>query len=149
MQRVELKHLQRGLLLLGVWLMLLVAFAASGCARGPKVERCISDGDGQRLSMDCFDPRVNAPNGYVRPIARADNYPCLSPADEERMLKACVEKIPTQVTYCIINAASRGMDCASSADLTDDGFFLSWESSAGYICTSPRDLERLLKWCLK
>jgi hypothetical protein len=137
------------LLPLGNLLVLLavLALSLSGCARGPKVERCIVDGDEQRLAMDCFDARINARLGYSRTIESADNYICIDPESEERLLKACVEKRPTRFAFCVVASEEKGAWCADSASPIDDGFFLSWPHMANYICTSPADMERLLKWC--
>ncbi len=135
--------------LLVVSLVLLVVSVVSGCARGPKVERCISDGDAQRLSMDCFDPRVDMPNGYVRHINDAENYLCIHPAAEERLLKACVEGRPTQFSFCVVSASEFGAWCVDSSNPLDDGYFLMWFQMQNFVCTSPSDMERLLKWCIR
>lgn len=144
LRRSALLRLADSLVLLAV-----LALSLAGCATGPKVEQCIVDGDPVRLAMDCIDPRINAPQGYSRTIEAAENYLCISPDSQERLLKACVERRPTRFAFCVVSPQERGSWCADSADPIDDGFFLGWVQMMGYICTSPADMERLLKWCTR
>lgn len=146
MQRRRQRRLLSEWLLPAVLLVLWVVLALSlqGCG-GLKIEQCIVDGDASRRAMDCSHP--DREQGYTLTAESADNYPCIPPGDYERLLKACQDRRPARVTFCIVAGLEPALYCADSSEPTDEGYRLTWVEAAGFICTNTRDLERLLKWC--
>ena len=143
-QRLLLKEWLPPAVLLVLWVVLVLSL--QGCAR-LKIEQCIIDGDTSRRAMDCSHP--DRPQGYTVTAESGDGYPCSSPGDYERLLKACQEQRPAQVTICLISGSEYALDCFAPSDPVGDGFRLQWAEAAGYICTNLKDYERLLKFCFR
>lgn len=58
--------------------------ASSGCKSGPDVTVCIIDPERHALQCARYDGEP-----FEMPIADAENFACFSPADLEKLVKAC------------------------------------------------------------
>lgn len=73
-----------------LWLVLLVvAPLLNGCKEGVRVSFCVVDSANGMLR--CSDPDQKP---FDLPLAEADNWGCMAPADWERVLKDLVKRAP-------------------------------------------------------
>lgn len=49
-----------------------------------------------------------------------------------------------RVTVCVLSAASDGLECSGPEG---EAFFLPYASAEKYVCMSPADTKKLLKFC--
>jgi len=119
-------------MLLKSWPLLLAALSLSACT-GPKLNYCIT---GSPEVMGCA-------RSEPIPYMQADNWRCVSPADQAKMLRDCKSGfgIPA-VEYCIIY-----VDPSGPVAVCGSGSIQFPSDLRNYVCLSPRESERLLLWC--
>lgn len=110
--------------------LILLAVSAS-CDNGPKVNWCVTD----PVAWGCADGSSAAPETF-------ENWACLSPRDTERLLKACEDRVPATVNYCVVAEGGLDLICA-------DGSFVTIVQGVNYPCLSGSDAERLLDYCAR
>ena len=131
--------------LVGLLMLWAVLAISSGCSNGPRVEVCLSDGDLNRRALDCTDKTDSGQEiTYSLTVESAANFICLSPNHMETVLKGCFERRPAIVDICLINPIG-AMDCANNTR----EWTMTWDTTQGYICTSPNSFQRLIQWCLR
>lgn len=128
--------LQKVLLTLYVVLVL----SLEGCGhKSPKVDYCI-------IHAEMAVGLCHSSSGdiYNLTIEKMDNFICASPKDTERLLKACKKHKSAIISACLVDGKPEMFRCVSG---DEKEFDLTLGQADGYVCNSPKDFERLLKWC--
>jgi hypothetical protein len=133
------------------WLVLLAVLASCG-PTGPAIRYCVLDKKEpiQNTMGQCSDHQGKE---SVEPVAKMDNWPCLSPRDRKSLLEACKlnrEKdagLSPTVTVCVLDCKVPSRRCM--AQCSDGDFGVEWPVSKmdNYSCLSPQDNRTLLRYC--
>lgn len=112
----------------------LTLLAGSSCAYGPKLNYCIT---GEKDVMGCARTEPI-------PYADADLWRCVSPNDQNKILRDCKlgAGLPA-VNYCIIYTEPYEGPTA----FCGDGSVMIPSEMQNWVCLSERESERLLLWC--
>lgn len=49
-----------------------------------------------------------------------------------------------RVTVCVVSSASGGLECG---DADGSAYFLPFHEAEKFVCMSPEDTKKFLKWC--
>ncbi len=118
---------------------LVLNFAGCGHGRAPKVDYCVLDANHKWGLCHSSDDK-----NYKLEIPEMENFICLSPKHTERLLKACKKHRSALIDACLIDSQFEMLRCVSSDGASFD---LSLSKADNFFCNSPKDFERLLKWC--
>lgn len=129
------------------------AILVSGCGDGPRISYCTIDAraSAELHLAQCSDPEEKS---FTSAFYNLNNWVFASPSDQERLLKVCKhnrknpdDKMGAAVTFCVADCEFPAQRCALQCSDGVKGWTQTVEASDGYAGTSPRDTERLLRYC--